>query len=167
MKRHDARTSTRNSRRRSPKIFAAAVSLCLLILASTNAAWGESSIVLRTQYPVQGERTELYIQDDEGNPVTGAEVDVTYRPGSSVEETAAVGVTGKSGRIIWYPAAAGIVTLTASWRSEGGDTVTTSANFSVKFASTPVGGVVIMLLAGLLLVGGSVVRILRVLRSGE
>ena len=116
---------------------------------------------------MEGEKTELYIQDDAGNPVAGADVSATYRPGSSVEETVSIGVTGKSGRILWFPAAAGIVTLAAAWTSAEGDTVTTSTNISVKFKSTPAGGIVIMLLAGLLLVGGSAVRILRVLRSGE
>jgi len=139
----------------------------LLGLVFVQTASGDGSIVLRTQYPEQGEKTELYIQDEAGNPVSGADVSATYRPGSSVEETAPIGVTGKSGRILWFPADAGIVTLRAEWTSAEGDTVTTSANISVKFGSTPAGGIVIMLLAGLLLVGGSIVRILRVLRSGE
>jgi hypothetical protein len=140
-----------------------AIIICLI---SASTALADSSIVLRNLYPVEGERTELYIQDDEGNSVPGAEITATYRPGSSVENTSIVGSTGKSGRITWIPATAGIVTLSASWESATGDTVTTSANVSVRFSSTPAGGLIIMVLAGLLLVGGSVVRILRVVRSG-
>jgi hypothetical protein len=89
-------------------------------------------------------------------------VSVTYRPGSSVSRTEDIGVTGEGGRVEWTPHLAGIATLNATW--DGG---TSTTNVSVRFAHTPLGGVAIMLLAGLLLVGGSVVRIMRIMKAPE
>lgn len=148
-------------------LYAVACVTLVVGLISVTTASADSSIVLRNLYPVEGERTELYVQDDDGNSVSGAEVMATYRPGSSVENTTTVGTTGRSGHMTWIPSTAGIVTISATWETEAGDTVTTTANVSVKFRSTPAGGLLIMFLAGLLLVGGSAVRILRVVRSGE
>ena len=95
-------------------------------------------------------------------PVSGAKVAVTYRPGSSVELTEEVGTTGPGGRLVWTPTTAGIALISATW--DGGET---STNISVKFASVPAGGLIIMILAGLLLVGGSAVRIIRVMKSPD
>lgn len=156
-----------STRRIAVRLLPALAVAFVLVFTMVQAASGENSIILRAQFPIEGERTELYIQDDTGGPVPGASVRATYRPGSSVEEISEIGITGKSGRVNWTPAIAGIVTLAATWSTAAGDTVTASANVSVKFRSTPAGGILIMLLAGLLLVGGSAVRILRVLRSGE
>lgn len=141
--------------------------LFLAIVIAALPAFAENSIVLRTQFPTEGERIELFVQDETGGPVAGARVKATYRPGSSVEDTTSVGTTRSNGRIVWVPVAAGIVTLSATWEANDGETVSTTTNVSVKFRSTPIGGLAIMFLAGLLLVGGSAVRILRVLRSGE
>lgn len=160
----------RGNRRQDPRgknITAVSCIVFIICLISVSNAYADNSIVLRTLYPVEGERTELYVQDDKGNSVFGAEITATYRPGSSVENTSPVGITGRSGRMTWIPSAAGIVTLSATWESAAGDTVTTTTNVSVRFRSTPAGGLLIMLLAGLLLVGGSAVRILSVIRSGQ
>lgn len=139
------------------RLLVTAALLATGVFATTAAA----DVVLREQYPTQGESTELFIQADDGSPVSGATVTVTYRPGSSVEATDSVGTTGPSGRLVWTPETAGIVSVRAEWA--GGST---SANVSVRFGSTPASGIIIMIAAGLLLVGGSVVRISRVLRTG-
>ncbi len=136
--------------------------LVVLAAGSALALPAAGEIVLRQKYPTQGNETQVFVQDDGGAPVSGAKVTVTYRPGSSVEETLEIGVTGAGGRLEWTPSAAGIATLNAHW--EGGST---STNVSVKFAGIPAGGLIIMILAGLLLLGGSVVRIARVLRSAD
>ena len=135
--------------------FVFAVATVSLLSSAASA-----DVVLREKYPTEGENTELFIQADDGTPVSGAAVSVTYRPGSSVEATEAVGTTGPSGRLAWTPQTAGIVSVNAAW--DGGST---SANVSVKFGGTPAGGLLIMVLAGLLLVGGSIFRIMRVLRT--
>jgi hypothetical protein len=132
----------------------------VIIIVSLLASAATADVVLREKYPTEGENTELFIQADDGTPVSGAAVTVVYRPGSSVEATEAVGTTGPSGRLAWTPQTAGIASVNAVW--DGGDT---SANVSVKFGGAPAGGLIIMVLAGLLLVGGSVVRIMRVLRT--
>ena len=133
-----------------------AIAVGVSLLAGTVSA----DVVLREKYPTEGENTELFIQADDGSPVSGAAVTVTYRPGSSVEATEEVGTTGPSGRLAWTPQTAGIASVNAVW--DGGDT---STNISVKFGGAPAGGLIIMVLAGLLLVGGSIVRITRVLRT--
>ena len=134
--------------------------LVVLAAGSALALPAAGEIVLRQKYPTQGNETQVFVQDDGGIPVSGAKVTVTYRPGSSVEETLEIGMTTAGGRLEWTPDKAGIATLNASW--EGG---TTSTNVSVKFPRTPLGGMIIMILAGLLLLGGSAVRITIVLRS--
>jgi hypothetical protein len=134
--------------------------VALTVVAGALASPAGAEIVLRQKYPKQGDTAELFVQDDDGAPVAGATVTVTYRPGSSVEASDTVGTTGAGGRIAWTPTTAGIASLTASW--EGNSSTT---NVSVRFASVPPGGVIIMILAGLLLVGGSIVRITRVIKS--
>lgn len=119
-------------------------------------------ITLQTSFPTQGEATSLIVQDDDGAPVSGATVTATYRPGSSVEHVSEVGTTDEGGRIDWVPEDAGIATVAAQW---GEDEKSASTNVSVRFASTPAGGLIIMIFAGLLLVGGSVVRLSRVVKS--
>lgn len=135
--------------------------IALLLAGAASYGVAASSITLRTEYPTEGEAVELFVQDEAGMPVAGAEVKVTYRPGSSVEREVVVGTTGADGRARWVPESAGIASLSASW----GEEQAASTNVSVKFGSTPVGGVIIMLFAGILLVGGSVVRLLRVARA--
>jgi len=132
----------------------------VVVVVSLLAGAASADVVLREKYPTEGENTELFIQADDGTPVSGAAVTVTYRPGSSVEATETVGTTGPSGRLAWMPQTAGIASVNAVW--DGGDT---SANVSVKFGGAPAGGLLIMVLAGLLLVGGSVLRITRLLRT--
>ncbi len=134
------------------------------LILQASPAHADASIVLRSQYPVEGERTELFIQSDEGAPVANAAVLVTYRPGSSVEQTEEIGVTSEDGRIGWSPTLAGIVTINASWEHDGA-TISTSTNVAVKFASAPLLGIAIMIIAGFLLVGGSVVRVFRMMKS--
>jgi hypothetical protein len=137
-----------------------AAMVAVAIFAGALASTAGAEIVLRQKYPTQGASTELFVQDDDGAPVSGAAVTVTYRPGSSVEASDTIGTTGTGGRIAWTPSTAGIASLQASW--EGGSSTT---NVSVRFASVPRGGVLIMILAGLLLVGGSIVRITRVIKT--
>ena len=149
----------RNSLRTLP-VLAAVVVLASQSVASAN------SIVLRTEYPTEGESIELFVQDESGMPVSAAEVTVIYRPGSSVERDAVIGTAGADGRINWVPELAGIAAVTASWQDAAGAEVTATTNVSVRFGSTPWAGIFIMVFAGLLLVGGSVVRLLRVARSG-
>jgi len=123
-----------------------------------------ADVILERHYPVQDEETRIRVTDATGTPVNGAEVMVTYRPGSSVSREDAVGQSGSDGGIEWTPQQAGIATITATWHEADDVDVSSSATVSVKFASPPVGGLLIMIIAGLLLVVGSAVRITKLLR---
>ena len=147
-------------KRRLPVLLSA---LLTAAIVGGLAAPSSAEIILRQKYPMQGKTTEVFVQADDGAPVSGALVTVTYRPGSSVEATDTIGTTGASGRLRWTPETAGIAGINAAWADGGA----TSTNVSVRFSGVPLGGVVIMLLAGLLLVGGSAVRIARVLKSPD
>ena len=141
-------------------LIATAIWVTVTAISVTTVSTAAADVVLREKYPTRGVSTELFIQDDAGAPVSSASVSVTYRPGSSVEAVESIGVTGPSGRIVWNPSTAGIAELLAEW--DGGSS---NANVSVKFASPPVGGILIMIFAGLLLIAGSAVQITRMLKS--
>lgn len=125
----------------------------------------QGSIVLRTQYPVQNQATWILVQSDTGRPVAGAVVSATYRPGSSVSRLTEIGATDGTGRIEWIPVDAGIVSITAV-HPDSLTPIQASTNISVKFSSPPISGIIIMLVAGILLLGGSIVRFTRYLRGG-
>jgi hypothetical protein len=80
-----------------------------------------------------------------------------------VQKTEVVG-SSSAGSVQWTPAEAGIATLTATWAADRGEASTTT-NVSVKFSNPPFDGIIIMVVAGLLLVVGSVIRILNLLRT--
>ncbi|MCZ6766845.1 MAG: hypothetical protein O7D32_07925 [bacterium] len=126
-----------------------------------------ADVILDKRYPVQDEQTRIHVTDSSGAPVTGADVMVTYRPGSSVSREDSVGQSGMDGALAWTPQQAGIATITATWQEENETDITSSATVSVKFASPPFGGILIMTVAGLLLIVGSVVRITKLIRSPE
>ena len=133
--------------------------------AGLGTAAAQGSIVLRTQYLVQHQATHILIQSDDGRPVAGARVSATYRPGSSVSRHSEIGTTDPTGRIEWTPIEAGIVELTAA-KPDSLRPIQASTHISIKFASPPISGIIIMLLAGILLIGGSILRFTRYLRSG-
>jgi len=140
--------------------------ICTLLFACTfeNAA-SQGMIILPTRFPVQNEKTRIHLQTEAGNPIAGAHVTATYRPGSRVEKESEVGITDSGGGVDWTPEEAGIVAITAAFPNEEGNEVTVQTNVSVKFASTPLSGVLIMLFAGILLLGGSAVRFTRYIRG--
>lgn len=108
-------------------------------------------------YPREGERVSLRILE-EGEPVSGARLEVVYLPGSSVQEMDEVGRTRDDGTIDWTPRSPGLVKLTATVeeRVEEDRIVERagSATISVRFARLPWQGVVVMVLAGACLFGG-------------
>jgi hypothetical protein len=78
-----------------------------------------------------------------------------------------IGRSGPDGRIDWVPAEAGIATLEAAWTGPDGSERIARADVSVRFRSPPVAGILIMIVAGLVLVVGSVIRMYNVIRSHE
>jgi hypothetical protein len=119
------------------------------------------------QYPVVNSSTLIHVRDQYGRPIVGAAIRITYRPESQVEKTVAAGATNEAGIVRWTPDDVGVVLITAAWMEEDSTEGTASRNISVKFASLPASGIVIMILAGLLLLGGSVIRFARLLREPD
>lgn len=138
--------------------------LTLALFCCVTAA--SADVLIESHYPVKGVPVDVRVTDDNGNPVSGATIEVTYRPGSSVERTEPIG-SSSGGLVQWTPSEAGIATVTASWTVAGENTATSSTNVSVKFSSPPLDGILIMVVAGLLLVVGSVIRVANLLRVPE
>lgn len=141
------------------------LSFALVLCLASPAARAE--IVLDNESPVREESTTIRVTDAEGNPVPGAAVEVTYRPGSSVSRVAPVGRADAAGTLTWTPQEAGIATITATWEGPGHSPATSSATVSVRFQSPPIDGILIMVFAGVLLILGSIVRITNLLRTPE
>jgi hypothetical protein len=141
--------------------------LVILLACGYGSAAAQGTIVLQTQFPVQKEKTRILVQAQNGDPVAGARVSATYRPGSRVEEESEVGTTDAGGSVEWIPKEAGIVSISAAFSGADGNDLQLQTNVSVKFASTPMSGVLIMLLAGTLLIGGSIVRFVKYMRGQE
>lgn len=135
--------------------------VAVLVLPSVS----RSDIVLDKAFPTVRQPTKVHVADDVGNPIGNAEVTVTYRPGSAVENNSVVGHTGVDGSLTWAPAEAGIVTITAVWIDSEQMERSESINSSIKFDPTPVAGIIIMIVAGIVLIGGSIERIWTLLRA--
>jgi len=108
--------------------------------------------------PVEGREVVLRFERDAA-PAAGVAVRARYRENAiaAIAHEQEVGVTGEDGTLVWVPEDAGVVVL--SW--EGG-----SRNVSVLHAGIPPLGVVIAVIAGILLLGGSVFSFFR-LRAEE
>ena len=137
--------------------------LCIAWMCPLLAA----TIVPDKTFPTQNEQVRLGVSDSDGNPVGGASVTVTYRPGSSVEKTDALGESDAAGAVMWTPSDAGIATVTATWSGPEQSDLSESTTVSVRFQRAPWDGIIIMIIAGLVLAVGSIVRIFRLLRSPE
>lgn len=117
------------------------------------------------RYPTQGNPTFILVRTYSGEPLEGAVVSITYRPGSRVEKRVPVGKTNAAGIVEWKPQVAGIAGIEARWMAEEEREIVVTKNVSVRFSSTPPGGIFIMALAGILLIGGSIRRFVLILRS--
>lgn len=108
--------------------------------------------------PVEGREVVLRF-DRDGLPADGVAVRARYRENAiaTIAHEQEVGTTGPDGTLAWVPEDAGVVVL--SW--EGG-----SRNVSVLHAGIPPLGVAIAVIAGILLIGGSIVSFFR-LRAEE
>jgi len=124
-------------------------------------------LLVDKSFPTHLEQVIVQGLDDAGKPVVDAQMSVTYRPGSRVSQTDLIGMTSADGELEWTPAAAGIATLTATWKGPDQVEQTASANVSVRFRELPVDGILIMLVAGFILIVGSVIRMIRVIKSPD
>lgn len=92
-------------------------------------------------------------------PVAGLAVTANYRVNAheSLTVKQAIGTTNNEGQVQWTPEQAGVVVL--EW--EGG-----SKNVSVRHDGIPPMALIVAVLAGLLLLGGSVMFFVHMLRDG-
>lgn len=127
-----------------------------LFLAAPCAALDLS---IEPEFPVEGEEARLVVSDG-GEAVPGATVRVTYRPNSEVSREAEIGVTDADGALTWRPEDAGMAQLGVAKGDESGGRAV-----SVRFASPPSRGIVIFILAGLILFGGNIRFISRMLKA--
>ena len=138
-------------------------SILLLIPFSGSKADEAGLINLSKRFPIQGQSTLVYVVDQDNRAIQGAKVKVTYRPESRVEKAVDLGSTDEAGMIEWIPKDAGVVVLSADWPDNPGQPL--DKRVSVRFSSLPRGGILIMIFAGLLLIGGSVMRFIRILKT--
>ena len=138
------------------------LSLCFAAEASL-----AGTLVLDKDFPVHLEQVTVNVQDSAGKPAAGAQMSVTYRPGSRVAHTDVIGVSTDRGSLDWTPATAGIATLTATWTEADGIEQSASTNVSVRFRKLPIDGIIIMIVAGLILIVGSGVRMYKVIKSPD
>ncbi len=120
----------------SLKISAPALLLFLVFAAAPRAS---AQIVLSNDDVVVGEAVTVTL------PAAADTLVVTYRPNSAIAQRHYVPTGGRSS-IEWRPERAGIVALSAPGQG--------SRNVSVRFAKTPLSGLLVLLLAGTALFGG-------------
>ncbi|MEM1041744.1 MAG: hypothetical protein AAGI91_03860 [Bacteroidota bacterium] len=114
--------------------------LCLLALLALAAPAAAQPITLAPEIPVANQELTLRF----AAPVDT--VFVTYRPNSAVAQRDTIRV-GEAQSMRWTPKRAGVVRI--------GLPDGTSQNVSVRFAATPLAGVLVLLFAGLILFGGA------------
>lgn len=97
--------------------------------------------------PVAGEPVNMTLTQD-GAPAAGIAVRAAYRQNAHkrLQHQQEIGTSSASGTLSWTPEEPGVVVL--SW--EGG-----SKNVSVRHNGAPISGLLIAILAGLLLLGGT------------
>lgn len=129
----------------------------LTLLATAVAAAAELQPL--DEGPIRGRSTTLSFVDGD-TPAAGLTVTATYRQGAHavLQRVQEIGTTDGAGRVAWTPEQAGVVVL--AW--EGG-----THNVSVLYGDIPPRSVAVAILAGLLLLGGSVYFFVQMIRTGR
>lgn len=111
------------------------------------------------QTPVAQQPIELTLMQ-QGQASAGLEITATYRQNAHAKLThqQLIGTSDARGRLHWTPSEPGVVVL--SW--PGG-----SQNVSVLHPGVPFSGVLVAILAGLLLLGGTCFFLIQMLRGRE
>ncbi|MBN2490053.1 MAG: hypothetical protein JXQ29_04305 [Planctomycetes bacterium] len=130
------------------------------VLGLASSAGADPVLTLAAAFPVVGSQQVVRL---EGAAEPGAlRLKVVYRPNSATVREVVVGGFDAAGTIRWHPEAPGITLLIAE--TAGGESVC-QKRVAVCFASTPVSGIIVMVLAGLLLFGGASISLVLALRG--
>jgi hypothetical protein len=158
---------------RLPALALACAAALLAILGPGPAAWAQAAaaeapaitLTADDERPVLGQTVRLTVLAG-ATPLSGARVSAVYRPNSSTTSTEHLAPTDQAGTVFWTPSAAGPVNLQA-WPpsvAEGAAPAVTVA-VAVRYGGFPLSGLVIMLLAGALLLGGAAFGMTMLLRT--
>ena len=134
------------------------MSVTLLNPADPKAPLMEKSLLPLTDFLIR-------VLDDQQEPVAGALVVLTRRPGShhQLVEEVELGATDARGELAWTPDQPGLVRLSAS--KEGESLVQTE--FSIRFDSMPLSGMTIAIFLAILYFGVGGWLVLSLLGSKE
>ncbi len=124
----------------------------LFLLLALSASWASAQGVVSVtpDAPTNGEPVTVTFSE----PVDS--VTVTYRPGAVTAQEEVF--TPGSAVFEFVPERAGVVSVAS------GDA---SQNLSVRFQGTPLGGLIVMVLAGLVLFGGAAISLRALLSDGH
>ena len=123
-----------------------------------------SQITVSDEFPLIHRTTTITVLDQQGAPVEGAVIGLTYRPNSMVERSLILeDLTDSLGTIPWTPDVAGICSITAS-DTLLPDSLITSTDVSVRFRSFSLQGIVVFLVAFVVLFGGTTFSIIMLFR---
>ncbi len=132
----------------------------LLAMAFAGLATADVTIELTEDFPVRGRAVDVRVMG--GDIGETYSFSVTYRPNSETSAVEDLGGFSPEGRLSWTPVDAGITSLNVI-DDEGGTVV--SRNIAVRYESPPLSGLLIFILAGILLFGGSTVFMRRALEG--
>jgi hypothetical protein len=107
-------------------------------------------INLSNEYPLIGEEVVITVSNDE------LELLVTYRPNSAISQMDTLKRESPTAEFYWDPVSAGVVNLSS------GDI---SKNVSVRFEKVSTGGILVMLIAGIILLGGATFSLIAMMRK--
>jgi hypothetical protein len=137
----------------------AALLMAILLALGAPARAGGLQLSLPVEFPVVGEEQAVRLSGD--RPAGPVRLKVVYRPNSATEHESIVGEFGSDGSLRWRPDAPGITQLIAE-DAEGKKLC--EKRVATCFASTPVSGIVVMILAGILLFGGAATSLVLALK---
>jgi len=123
---------------------------CLSVLMGAPSVAPTQSIRVADKFPTVGQKTVITL----GVPADS--ITVIYQPDAPVARKVTLQTQGRL-QVDWTPAKAGVVSIRAG---------SASKDVSVKFNGTPVGGVLMLLLAGLVLFGGIALCMALVFKAG-
>ena len=107
-------------------------------------------ITVETEYPTVGKATTVHLSEYADTVV------VTYRPDAPAVKVVEEVSAGGTNDIVWRPLHPGVVRIEAGGASK---------EISVKFDGVPMSGVLIMLIAGAVLVGGAAYSTYQLMRE--